>query len=295
MRLLVLGGDGMLGHELLRQLETRHEVIVTLRRPRTDYADAGISHSGIFHTGNSISGVDVRDTALVRGVLAGVRPDAVVNAVGIVKQRPAGQDAVSCLEINALFPHRLAQLAADVGARLIHVSTDCVFSGKRGRYTEDDRPDATDVYGLTKLLGEVTGPGALTLRTSIIGLELESRRGLVEWFWKQTGSIRGFQRAIYTGLTTTETSRVIERLLHDHPDMSGLWHLASEPISKYELLTLLAKKCGRDDITVEPDSSFACDRSLVGARFTKATGYQPPSWDDMTTELATMLSDRTDS
>ncbi|MBA3619687.1 MAG: SDR family oxidoreductase [Acidothermales bacterium] len=290
MRLLVLGGDGMLGHELLRQLGARHEVKVTLRRPLTDYATGGI-----FHGGNSIGGVDVRDTALVRGVLAGVRPDAVVNAVGIVKQRPEGQDPVSCLEINALFPHRLAELTADVGARLIHLSTDCVFSGQRGRYTEDDRPDATDVYGLTKLLGEVSDRGALTLRSSIIGLELESCRGLVEWFWQQTGSIRGFHRAIYTGLTTMEMSRVIERLLRDHPDMSGLWQVASEPITKYELLQLLAKKCGRDDITVESDDSFACDRSLIGARFADATGYAPPSWDEMTTELAAMLSDRTDS
>ncbi len=275
MRILVLGADGMLGHELLRQLSQVHEVAGTTRRGSGRYL-----------------GVDARRPESVVGVLADFRPDAVVNAVGLVKQRPEGQSHVAALEVNALWPHRLAEMCQVADARLVHVSTDCVFSGERGGYAEDDTPDARDVYGLTKLLGEVTDGKTLTLRTSIIGLELESRRSLVEWFVAQSGEVQGFRRAIYSGVTTMELTRVINLLLESFPELHGLWHVASAPIDKHDLLSRLARHLGRVDVTLTPDDKVSIDRSLRADKLREATGYVAPSWDDMLAELTDRIRDR---
>src|SRR5207253_2340396 len=149
-------------------------------------------------------------------------------------------DPVVCLSINSLFPHRLARLCHAAKARLIHVSTDCVFSGRKGNYTEADQPDAEDLYGRSKLLGEVQGPGCLTLRTSIIGRELDTRQGLVEWFLSNQGrKVKGYRRAIFSGLTTDALSELIGRIILNHPDLEGLWHVASAPINKFELISLV--------------------------------------------------------
>lgn len=288
MRILVPGGDGMLGHELLRVLSPDHDVTVTLRQSPAAYA-----HYGVFTADNAVYGVDVRQPDQLAEVLAAVRPDAVVNAVGLVKQRPDGQQTLPAVELNTVYPHRLAQLCRLVGARLVHVSTDCVFSGRRGGYTEDDEPDAYDVYGTTKRLGEVDDGAALVLRTSIIGPELSGRRSLVEWFLAQRGDVPGFRRVLYSGLTTTELSRVVDLVLREHPDLTGLYHVASEPISKHELLAVLADRLGRTDVTLRPDDSVVLDRSLRADRFAKATGYCPPTWDQMLTELAELIHGRT--
>jgi dTDP-4-dehydrorhamnose reductase len=216
----------------------------------------------------------------------------VVNAVGIVKQRGAAKEAIPSLEINSLLPHRLAILCKAVGARLVHVSTDCVFSGRRGSYTEEDIADAEDLYGRTKLLGEVSEPGSITLRISIIGLELARKTGLIEWFLAQKGDIRGFTRAIYTGLTTAEMSRVIERVLVEHPDLSGVWQVASEPINKYELLVRFAEVLGRNDISIVPDEAVKIDRSLIPVEFENATGYSVPGWNEMLEELGAEVRQR---
>ena len=189
-------------------------------------------------------------------------------------------------QINSLFPHKLLALCASRGARLIHLSTDCVFSGKTGGYREADTPDPVDLYGHTKLLGELQDPPGLTLRTSIIGLELSRRTGLIEWFLAQRGRIRGFRRAVYTGFTTREMGRIVLRLVEQHDDLHGVWHVASAPINKYTLLVELARKLRRSDVEIAPDDTFACDRSLCADRFRAATGYAPPSWDAMLTELA---------
>jgi len=167
-----------------------------------------------------------------------------------------------------------------------------VFAGTRGGYREDDTADANDLYGRTKYLGELHDGHCVTLRSSIIGLELARKTGLVEWFLAQTGSIRGFRRAIYSGLTTAEMARVVERILLHHADISGVWQVASRPISKYDLLSGLASRLERGDMRVEPDDEFACDRSLDGGRFHDATGYQAPAWDDMLDELANEIKDR---
>jgi dTDP-4-dehydrorhamnose reductase len=214
-----------------------------------------------------------------------------VNAVGIVKQRIEAQDPVASIETNALFPHRLARLCTTTRARLVHFSTDCVFSGRVGRYRETDSPDPEDLYGRTKLLGEV-GPPHLTLRSSLIGLEAGGRQGLVEWFLASRGSVQGYRRAIFSGLTTLEMSRLVARLLDRHAGLEGLWHVASEPIDKYTLLGRLARALDRRDVTIEPVDEPICDRSLCGDAFAETTGYRAPSWDAMLAELAGAVRER---
>ncbi len=286
MRILILGGDGMLGHELMRRLAGRYDAKATLRQDMSAYD--GLPELGPH---NCYAGVDVRVTDHLMAVLAKFHPDVVLNSVGIVKQREDGLDTIPNLEINALLPHRLTQLCRAVGARLIHISTDCVFSGRRGMYSESDPPDPIDVYGHSKLLGEVEASGAMTLRTSIIGLELKRKAGLVEWFLRQKGSIRGFRNAIFSGLTTMELARLIERLLVDFPEASGRYHVASKAISKYELLVGLRDRIGLE-IRIDPDDEFRCDRSLDGNRFNRDFGYTPPAWNLMLDELAQAIRER---
>lgn len=280
MRVLILGGDGMLGHRLFLHLRDQHQVRVTLRRPLASYEDYGL-----FNRGNSYPGVDAGEEDRLLEVISDFRPEAVVNAVGIVKQRESARAAIPSLEINALLPHRLASMCRAAGSRLVHMSTDCVFNGRRGGYTEEDISDAEDLYGRTKFLGEVAEPGCITLRTSIIGLELSRKTGLVEWFLAQNGEIRGFTNAIYTGLTTAEMSRVIERVLVEQPDLSGVWQVASRPVSKYDLLVRLVEILGREDVYIVQDDSVRIDRSLSGLAFEKTTGYRVPAWDALLQEL----------
>ncbi len=284
MRILILGGDGMLGHCLWHHFASRHETRVTLRLGIDAY-----SGLGVFDADHVFAGVDVRHVDDLLRVFAEFRPEAVINAIGIVKQRDEAKAALPSLEMNAVFPHRLSSICGAAGARLIHMSTDCVFSGDRGGYTEDDPSDARDLYGRTKYLGEVRDEHCVTLRTSIIGLELSRNASLIEWFLVQRGTISGYRKAIYTGFTTMEMARIIERILTRHPDLSGLWQVASQPIDKYNLLSGLSARLGRDDIDIRPEDSFACDRSLVADRFTAATGYQAPGWDEMLDELAEMI------
>lgn len=280
MRILILGGDGMLGHQLLRQWEGRHEVRVTLRRDSGAYTDFGL-----FRSTNSYYGIDVVCTEELLGVLADFRPQVVVNAVGIVKQQSAARESIPSIEINALLPHRLAMLCKAVGARFVHMSTDCVFSGKKGNYREEDPSDAEDLYGRSKYLGEVHESHCLTLRTSIIGTELDRRKSLLEWFLAQKGPVKGYQKAIFSGLSTIEMSRVIERLLMQYPQASGLYHVSSAPITKLDLLTKIKERMGLT-VQIDPDASVCIDRSLDSSRFRREFGYTPPTWDEMTKELA---------
>ena len=287
MRILVFGGDGMLGHELLRSWRGRHEVRVTLRQDAAAYRDYRL-----FDDSNPFFGVEVRNLQAVVDVVAQAQPEAVINAVGIVKQRPTASESIPSLEINALFPHRLAQVCKAARARLVHLGTDCVFSGSKGSYVEGDFPDAKDLYGRTKLLGEVQDPHCLTLRTSIIGLELSRKKSLVEWYLAQRGPIKGFRRAIYTGLTTTEIARAIESFLLHEPQLSGIWHLSSRPINKYDLLKDLTERLQRRDIELRPDDDFVCDRSLDSSALQKRVRYRVPDWPAMLDELAAGILER---
>ncbi len=280
-RLLILGGDGMLGHRLMAELSARHTVRVTLHRELAAYAQWPE-----FGPRNAVGGVEASDIAQINRLVTEFKPDAMVNCVGIVKQRDESKSARISIEINALFPHQLADIAQATGCHLVHLSTDCVFSGRRGNYREDDLADAEDIYGRTKWLGEVAKAGCITLRTSIIGPELSRKSGLLEWFLSQQGkTVSGFRKAIFSGFTTAELSRIIEMLLTRFPEASGLYHVSSEPISKYDLLRRIGDRL-KLGIDVIPEDSFVCDRSLDSIAFQQHFHYRPPSWDAMIEELA---------
>lgn len=274
----------MLGHRLLRQFSTNHDARVTLRQPLGQYR----SH-GLFDRANAFDRIDARDPGALPGVLDEFRPESVVNTIGVIKQRADAKDDVLSVQVNSLFPQFLARLCERHGARLIHLSTDCVFSGGKGNYSETDVPDPVDMYGFSKLLGEVDRPGTMTLRTSMIGVELTRKTGLVEWFLSQRGKmINGYQKAIFSGFTTTELSRIVELLLTAHTDASGLYHVSAAPISKFDLLSRLNDRL-RLDIQIEADDAVVCDRSLDSRCFRREFGYTPPSWDEMLDELASEI------
>jgi dTDP-4-dehydrorhamnose reductase len=282
MRVLVLGGSGMLGHQLCRVVSARMETWATFRDDPAKY-----EQYNFISQQRALGGVHVEDVASVRGVLESVQPDAVVNCIGIVKQRDEARQAIPSIQVNALFPHQLADLCQEYDARLVQISTDCVFSGLRGGYTEADVPDPVDLYGRSKLLGELNRPGCMTLRTSIIGWQLNTFSSLLSWFSQQRGQrIKGYQKAVYSGFSSRVLAGLISDLIETRPDLSGLYQVASEPISKYDLLVALRDKLGWDDIQIEADDNFYCDRSLVGTRFSVATGWKAPGWDEMLSGLA---------
>lgn len=287
MRILILGGDGMLGHQLLKSWRETHEVRVTLRGEQPGYRQYDL-----FDQANSFFGVDVREFGSVESVVQKFGPHAVVNAVGIVKQRPEARDAIPSIEVNSLLPHRLSVVCGRASARLVHLSTDCVFSGSRGLYSENDLEDARDLYGRSKLLGEVKDAHAVTLRTSIIGVEIARKTGLVEWFLGASGCLKGFRKAFFSGFTTQEMARIIENLLINHPTLDGLWHVASERIDKYTLLEMFRERLGDSGKVLVPDDSFICDRSLNGERFKEVVDYQPPTWGSMLDELVAQVRER---
>lgn len=282
---MILGGDGMLGHTLFTYLARFHEVRVTLRRDLAEYL-----HLKLFSEFTAYSGIDVRSLGSLLEVLVDFRPEAVVNCVGIVKQRTMAQEIIPSLEINALFPHRLALICKAIGSRLVHLSTDCVFSGKKGNYHETDLSDAEDLYGKSKFLGELNDRHCFTMRTSLIGRELSRRLGLVEWLLAQEGtSIKGFKNAIFSGFTTLELSRIINTMLTKYPEASGVYHVSSDPISKFDLLMLIKEKMGLS-VEIIPDETFRCDRSLDSTRFRREFNYHPPAWPEMVDDLTKDVS-----
>ena len=281
MRLLILGGSGMLGHQLWRGLHEQHETWVTLRRPVADF-DA----HNLFDEAKAIQVDDITDDTALGRALGQAKPEAVINCVGLIKQRDEASDESLTRRVNAEFPHHLAKRCAGIGARLIHFSTDCVFTGTKGNYTETDPPDATDLYGQSKHQGEVADAHCVTLRTSVIGHELGIHLALLDWFLSQRfKTVSGFTKAIYSGFTTLEMARIVERILTRYIVLSGVWHVASEPISKFDLLKLFQEKLGWEGV-IKPNDEFVCDRSLNADRFNQATGYTPPSWEAMIGELA---------
>jgi dTDP-4-dehydrorhamnose reductase len=270
---LVMGASGMLGHAVLRSFADSNSIAV-FGSVRSAAAKALLPAAV---QPNVITGVDVDNWDSLVGLFARTQPDVVINCVGLVKQLAEADDPLAAIPINSLLPHRLARLCAVRRARLVHISTDCVFAGTRGMYKESDPSDAEDLYGRSKFLGEVHGPGAVTLRTSIIGPELNSAHGLVGWFLAQTGRVRGFTHAIFSGLPTVELARVIRDFVLPNPQLQGLYHVAAAPINKYELLRLIAAEYGRT-IEIAPDAALVIDRSLDCGRFRELTGYVAPDW-----------------
>lgn len=279
---LVLGASGMLGHALMHELSD--SLPDTTVRGTVRSSDALPDTFRTRFGSQLVEGVDVLTRESVSSVIADLSPDVVVNAVGVIKQAPGVDDTVLTARINGLLPHLLAEDCAAAGARLVQISTDCVFSGRAGGYTEDDLPDPVDFYGRSKLLGEVADPH-LTLRTSIIGPELRHGGSLLEWFLSQDGNdINGYTKAIYSGLPTVELARVIASVVLPRPELSGLWHVASDPISKFDLLELIAAEYGWQG-RIAPQDDFVCDRSMSSARLREATGYTAPSWPTMVRDM----------
>jgi dTDP-4-dehydrorhamnose reductase len=283
-RVLVLGATGMLGHKLVQRLAARGlSVFGTMRS--SSPPDTSAARVALGAARQILHDVDVLQDGPLQAAIETADPDVVVNAVGVIKQIDMAKDPVTSISTNALLPHRTAAFCKKRGARLIQFSTDCVFAGRRGPYPENAPTDAEDLYGRSKLLGEVSGPGCLTIRSSIVGRELRGRSSLVEWFLSQRGGqATGFTGALYTGLTTNVMSDLVGKLIMEYPEVEGVCHVASEPISKYELLQFVNThyKLG---ITLGRDDKFFCDRRLDGSAFRKRTGFSAPSWDTMIAEM----------
>jgi dTDP-4-dehydrorhamnose reductase len=281
IKILILGVSGMLGSSTYRLFASSPGISVTGTARSMRDLGALPRHDDAKIVGD----IDAIDTDAIVRILGQEKPDVVINCVGVIKQLAASKESLTSIALNSLFPHRLAQLTAAADTRLIHISTDCVFSGDKGNYLESDFPDARDLYGRTKLLGEVDYPHAVTLRTSIIGHELGRSVSLIDWFLSQTGpQVSGYHRAIYTGFPTVELARIVRDLVIPNPALHGLWHVSSNPISKFELLKLVAKIYGKQ-VEIVPDDSVTIDRSLDGSRFNAATGYSAPSWHDLVTRM----------
>lgn len=233
-----------------------------------------------------VLGVSADNMESVDRALQKTMPDVVINCVGVIKQLKAGKSAIPCVQINALFPHLLHELCQRHGARMIHVSTDCVFSGRKGMYAESDIPDPPDVYGQSKLLGEVVGDNALTIRTSIIGHELGGRHlSLIDWFLASSGTVKGFRKALYSGMPTISLGRLFAKIIDEHPTLSGLYQASSDPINKYDLLCLVQEIYRKTDVQIQPDDAFVIDRTLDSSVLRRTIGWAPPSWPDLVRDM----------
>jgi len=281
-RVLILGGTGMLGHKLVQKFRNRFDTWVTARN-----SFSRLEKYGIYDPSKTVSHVDSLNPDSILSTVGKVQPEVVINCIGIIKQLDEAKDPVLSLKINSLFPHQLAMICKAAHARMIHVSTDCVFNGRKGMYVETDPSDAEDLYGKTKFLGEVSGDeNALTLRTSIIGREMTTSKSLIDWFLSQRGkTVNGYEKAVYTGLTTHAFADILADVINHHPKLHGLYQVSADPINKYELLKIV-NECYHAGITIQKDSQFFCDRSLDSSKFRKITGYRPPAWETMIEEMA---------
>lgn len=276
MRVLVLAASGMLGHAILHSFKTYFniEVYGTVRDKRSLLgAMPGYLLQRV------VDGVDAYDINSIEEALLLLKPNILINCIGVVRQRPEGRQPMPCIELNARLPHLLLTLCRKYSCRLVHVSTDCVFDGrKEGVYTEEDPLSAHDVYGITKYLGELHEAPAVTLRTSIIGPELRNKLSLVEWFLAQKETVRGYSRAIYAGVPTCELARVIAKYVLPNPDLTGLYQVASSPISKFDLLRLIADVYGKKTVIVPDDNTVNENKAMSCAKFNEETGYVAPPW-----------------
>lgn len=283
-RVLIVGATGMLGHKMaLKLAQKEYDVFATVRQSVSDFF---IRNN--FKSLKIIEGVDAYDLESVNDAITQSRPDFVLNCVGIVKQSDESKSPIPSITINSLFPHQLAKMANNVGAQMIHFSTDCVFSGIKGPYKQADLSDVNDLYGMSKFMGEVTSEGSLTIRSSIIGREFTKPTGLLEWFLSQKGgAVSGYKKALYTGLTTNAMADLIDFIIQDHPKLHGLYHVSSGEISKFDLLQIV-NEVYKTGVTISADEEFHCDRRLDMKEFHGKTGWQPKSWDVM---IKTMLDE----
>ena len=282
LTILVIGASGMLGHMLARMLSPHHLVIGTT----SSKYDSKSPLARILSRENWIDQVDVRNLSAVEQAISANKPDVIINCVGLIKQKMGLENSVDAIAINSLFPHQLAAICHKSNIRLIHFSTDCVFQGTPGIKRISDIPNATDLYGLSKLLGEVNTWPCITLRTSIVGRQLLGSESLFEWAISQRDEVvNGYTNVIYAGLTTNRLSQIIRELIEFFPQLSGIYQVASLPISKFELISKLSNELNLN-LRIEPETKFHCDRTLDGTEFTKLTNIHIPSWDEMLAEFA---------
>lgn len=276
-RVLILGCSGMLGHMLFTRLSSYgdYDIYGTMRSPSN--APQWFSPELVRKIRDD---VDADNFDTVVRALASIQPDIVINCIGLIKQLPMASEPLSAITVNSQLPHRISLVCRAAGARLIHISTDCVFNGSKGNYNEGDPSDAIDLYGKSKYLGEVAYPHCVTLRTSIIGHELKGKLGLVEWFLSQDGRVNGYTKAIFSGFPTVEMAHIIGEYVLPNENLKGVYHVSSDAISKCDLLKLVAERYGKQ-IDIKCDNDFIQDRSLNSSKIRNATGYRPPSWPDM--------------
>ena len=276
MKILILGASGMIGNTVLRVLNEQYDwcTFGTIRNYDVKRFFSASVVERLFVCD------DIKNTDNLMRIFDQIRPSIVINCTGLTKHKPDAENPLAAIPINALIPHRLADLCKLIGARLIHISTDCVFSGEKGGYIEDDSPDATDIYGKSKALGEVISRHAITLRTSTIGHELQSKHGLLNWFLSQNRQCKGYSHAIFSGLPTVVFAKIVRDIVIPRPDLFGLYHVGAKPINKFQLLMLIANIYGKD-IDIIEDTSFVIDRSLDSTRFQIATGYVAPEWHEL--------------
>lgn len=278
-RVLILGVSGMLGSAIYRTL-CRSSNLSIFGTARSCDRPTGLPVGA----GTIITNIHPDSEKSILNAFSEVNPQIVINCIGIIKQRSMANDCYESVAINSLLPHRLARYCSIAGARLIHFSTDCVFSGRKGQYVEADFADADDIYGRTKLLGEVYYPNSITLRTSIIGHELTSNRSLVDWFLGQVADVKGYQKAIFSGLPTIEVAKVVRDLIIPNESLSGLYHLSVDSISKYHLLSIIKDIYGTS-FEILPDRAFVIDRSLNSDRFQRDFNFTPKNWPDLIREM----------
>jgi dTDP-4-dehydrorhamnose reductase len=284
MRILILGVSGLIGHKLYQKLSTRFgDVFGTLHGDRSRFA-----WTGLFNGLNVVEHVDVSNFAQLEGVLQAISPDVVLNCAGITKRRPEINLSLQAIGVNALFPHRLAKWAELHNRRVIHFSTDCVFDGAVGNYTETSPTTGKDAYGQTKALGEIRYDHTLTLRSSFIGRELSVHSELLDWLLQQRGNtIKGFTKALYSGISTIEMARIVGDLIEHHPEINGLHQLSTpEPISKYELLCM-ARDAFDVEVEIIPDDTFEIKPTLDGSLLRSKLQINLPTWPVMMRDLAT--------
>ena len=273
---LILGASGMLGNTLFRHLTRCPNISVfgTIR------SNIGIENFYNAYAKNIVCNVHILKLSEVDLLFSKLKPDVVINCIGLIKQSTNSENFIDSITINSLLPHQLAKLCSMHNSRFIHISTDCVFSGAKGLYTEKDLPDANDLYGRTKYLGEVNYPNTVTLRTSIIGHELVTKKSLIEWFLSKEEGIQGYTNAIFSGLPSNELSKVISNYVIPNDKLQGLYHISSDPINKSELLEII-NHVYKKNLVITPTDTPKINRSLDSTHFKTITGYKPSNWKDL--------------
>lgn len=280
IKVLILGSTGLLGSTISKyfSIKSNFKCFGTIRKSSDKKKLKYIKNIKLYK-------VDFNKSRNLKKVFKMIKPNLIINCIGVVKQVLNKNMNSEIIRINSFLPHHLSELANENNKiRFIHFSTDCVFSGLKGNYSEYDITDAKDIYGVSKMLGEVNYPNSITLRTSIIGHELNTKYSLLNWFLFQKKSIKGYKNAIFSGLTALEIAKVLEKYIIPNKKIKGIYHLSGKPINKYDLLNII-KKTYKKKIKITPDSKIKTNRSLNSRLFKKVTGYKPPTWNKLIQEM----------